>query len=147
MYAPDYEITVLFPVWIPEYTPSVNFPLVKVYSPADHMNYLSVGVQASTGYLRICANFLDNDTYETTVVGSTDICDGKIHWLAAALKPNKLQGWTDYKITTIDTTIEVPTVITLLSIEPSGALVGGIHTWPSFYDTMPRPIQPQLIRE
>lgn len=139
-------ITVLFPVWIPDHTPAANFTLVKVYSPADCMNYLSIGVQASTGYLRICANFLDNDTYETVVLGATDICDGSLHWLAASLKPGEVLGWTDYKATTVNTDIDVPIVITLLSIEPSGALVGGVETRPTFQNTMPRPVQPQLMR-
>jgi len=142
------ELTWLAAVIIPEHAPASDLLLMKVYNVTDDANFVGIYAKASTGVLKLTANFLDNDPYSQSVEGTIDICDGDLHWIAFTLKPGRFFGWTDNETTTVvaDSDLLVPVYLDFISYEPSGAFLGGVHTWPMFQNHRPRPTQKQTIR-
>lgn len=139
--------TVLFPVLIPEHAPAADTGIVHLRDTAAG-NYLSIGVKATTGVLRV--QMKPSGGAATILDHSINICDGVLHWIAASvIRGGMLVIWVDGVPAAMQTLDNFPGEACdeawLVGNNALGPWIGGLHVWPKFVQRMPRPVQPQLL--
>jgi len=140
----SYQITVLIPICIPPHAPPVDLELLSIYDNAGAAtDHLTLWAKQTTGVLKVTSAATAGSAGLSE--GVTNIADGKVHWIAASLKPDLLVGWTDGVASGIDYDVGVSDILDRVAHKPMGGWAGGIHVWPRFIPRMPRPVQPVTV--
>lgn len=140
------EWTLLVPVIVPGHTPGSNLKLISVYKDGaagtDH-----VSLWADTSKQALVTSAASGKSAGSATAAGSDICDGGLHWLSIHAKDGQVYCWVDSMFVGIDHDAGIAPDLDRVSIEPSGAWVGGIIMLPRCKRLQPRPgrYQRQLI--